>query len=519
MKRRDFIKATAAVSAVPFVLNGTNIYAEASPIGNKLAEIAAANDKVIVLIQLSGGNDGLNTVIPLDQYSNLSKARENLLIDEKKVLRLNDKTGLNPAMSGLFELYNSGQIAVIQSVGYPQQNFSHFRSTDIWTTASDSNQVITNGWLGRYLEELHPYFPESYPNTDNPDPLSITVGSVVSQTCQGTVYSMGMPVANTKEFYNVRSNGEDTAPNNLAGSELSYVRDILATTKVYNQTLQNAANKGKNLSTKYPTTGNKLSDQLKIVAQLLAGGIKTRVFVTSLGGFDTHALQNQADGDELGSHYTLLSNVSTAIQAFQDDLKLLNLDDRVIGFTFSEFGRRIKSNQSIGTDHGAAAPLFVFGKNVIGGVYGNNPTIGSNVSVNDNIAMQFDFRQIYSTVLLDWLESGKDLHKKVMLKDFDFIPFIKKSTSSVNSYNTFDISVYPNPIKDFAILSLNTMGGNAIIDIFDLQGNRKMTLLEASLIEGSTKIPLNISELNKGIYFVKAKVGIDNYFTKIVVER
>ena len=188
MKRRLFLKAAAAGSMVPVNLNGMSIRAYAhSPLMQLLGRRTGSNDNVLVLIQLNGGNDGLNTVIPLDQYSNLSKARSNVLIPDTKVLSLGGitGTGLHPAMTGLQGLYNDSLLNIVQDVGYPNPNFSHFRSTDIWMSGSESNENWTTGWMGRYLDAQFPGFPTGYPKTGAPDPPAIQIGAMVSLAMMG----------------------------------------------------------------------------------------------------------------------------------------------------------------------------------------------------------------------------------------------------------------------------------------------------------------------------------------------
>ena len=206
-----------------------------------------------------------------------------------------------------------------------------------------------------------------------------------------------MSITDPTSFYNLVNNIVDPAPNTPAGNELTYIRTVASQTNLYTQRIRDAANTVTQQGT-YPTN-NSLADQLKIVARLVKGGLKTRVYMVSFGSFDNHSLQTNTTDTTTGTHATLLQRVSDAIKAFTDDCTFLGIQNRVIGLTFSEFGRRIKSNSSVGTDHGAAAPLFLFGNNVISGVVGNNPTIPTNATVNDNIPFQYDFRSIYASIL------------------------------------------------------------------------------------------------------------------------
>ncbi|MDH3710905.1 MAG: DUF1501 domain-containing protein, partial [Cyclobacteriaceae bacterium] len=360
MKRRTFFKRSMPLT-LPLWVGGFPINVSGHSLFDSLAATAGETDRVLVLIQLNGGNDGLNTVIPLDQYQNLSKVRTNVLIPKNQVLSLDGKLGLHPSMTGMLELSNQDKLCIVQSVGYPNPNLSHFRSTDIWTSASSAEEIVNSGWLGRYLEQKFEGFPEGYPNEEMPDPLSLTIGPIVSTTCQGPVNNMGMAITSTEAFSQLLTGGVDEAPDTPAGHELIYIRQIIQQTQVYLETIQNAASKANNLSPLYPEPGvNGLSDQLKIVAQLIAGGLKTKVYVVNIGGFDTHANQVVQGNPLQGAHANLLNRLSEAVFAFQDDLDKLGVEERVLGMTFSEFGRRIGSNSSFGTDHGAAAPQFLF---------------------------------------------------------------------------------------------------------------------------------------------------------------
>ena len=385
------------------------------------------SDHVLVLIQLNGGNDGLNTVIPLQYYDAYHSARANIAIPEGKVLRLEgfDGTGLHPAMPELQQLFNTGKLTIVQGVSYPQPNFSHFRATDIWLTGADAGQVLPTGWAGRYLDREYPHFPQDYPNTQMPDPLAIQVGSLVSPALQGPGLTMGMAISNPTSFYDLIGDRAAPISNSRAGDQLAYIREMSVKTDQYAGVIKKAAQKVTKQSDKYPVAGkNPLADQLKIVARLIAGGLQTRMYLVSMGGFDTHAKQTDSADTSTGVHAKLLGKLSEAINAFQDDLGYLQVSNRVVGMTFSEFGRRIQSNGSGGTDHGVGAPVFVFGEGVRPGIVGQNPAWPSTLTVNDNIAMQYDFRAIYSTFLEKWFRADQAATEAVLLKDFTALPLI-----------------------------------------------------------------------------------------------
>jgi uncharacterized protein (DUF1501 family) len=424
MKRREFFRSSVPV-LLPALIPGISLRAMTSSFLRPIR--SEVSDHVLVLIQLNGGNDGLNTVIPLQYYDAYHSARANIAIPEDKVLRLEgfDGTGLHPAMPELQQLFNAGKLTIVQGVSYPQPNFSHFRATDIWLTGADAGQVLPTGWAGRYLDREYPHFPQDYPNTQMPDPLAIQVGSLVSPALQGPGLTMGMAISNPTSFYDLI--GDKAAPisDSRAGDQLAYIREMSIKTDQYAGVIKKAAQKVTKQSDKYPAAGkNPLADQLKIVARLIAGGLQTRIYLVSMGGFDTHAKQTDGTDTSTGVHAKLLGKLSEAINVFQDDLSYLQVSNRVVGMTFSEFGRRIQSNASGGTDHGAAAPVFVFGEGVRPGIVGQIPIWPSALTVNDNIAMQYDFRAIYSTFLEKWFRADLAATEAVLFKDYAALPLI-----------------------------------------------------------------------------------------------
>lgn len=533
MKRRDFIKRTAPATLLPMILGGYRINAYSqSPVLQMLAQSAANTDHVLVIIQLNGGNDGLNTVIPLDQYSVYSTVRANIAIAENKVLQLKPETGLHPSMTGLSNIYTEGKLAVVQSVGYPTPNFSHFRATDIWLTGSDYNQYLLTGWMGRYLNEEFPNYPTGYPNAQMPDPLAIQIGSVVSTGLQGETVSMGIAITSPTAFYNLVTGTTEPAPNTPYGHELTYIRLIAEQTNQYSTAIKTAASKATNKAT-YPTQ-NSLADQLKIVAQLVAGGLKTRIYVVNLGGFDTHSSQVSGSDTSLGNHATLLGRVSGAIAAFQTDLQLLGVEKRVVGMTFSEFGRRIVSNASLGTDHGAAAPLFVFGSNVNGKVYGSNVAIPTNANVNSNIPMQFDFRNIYGSILKDWFNVPQTELDAMLLTpkftSFDYLPIIKPdSTVSVREEIPEHITLhqnYPNPFgaatpagNSTTRIKFTTDGRHIQLKVFDNIGREVSTLVDGVFPVGEHEVSFIANGLPSGTYYYHLRNGTSSLVKTMILQK
>jgi uncharacterized protein (DUF1501 family) len=517
MKRREFLGKSIAAT-LPALISGYAVKAlnENSPLVKALLGTTNTTDHVLVIIQLSGGNDGLNMVVPISTYNLYNAARTNIAMPENKILKLNGyaNTGLHPSMTGLQTMYNDTQLKIIQAVGYPQPNFSHFRATDIWMSASNSTQEVYTGWAGRYLNNEYPNFPNGYPNADMVDPLAIQIGSTAALTTQGPAVNMAMSITSATNFYQLINGTNDPVPPTKAGKELTFIRSVAKQTQQYGTTISAAAAKVTSQNP-YPTN-NSLADQLKIVARLIKGGLKTRVYMVSFGGFDTHSLQTTTTDTTVGNHAVLLQKVSDGIKAFQDDLVFLGIADRVVGMTFSEFGRRIKSNSSVGTDHGAAAPMFIFGKPVQGGVLGDNPTIAATPTVNDNVAMQYDFRSVYATLLQNWFCLPKDtvqaLFPTSVNTQLQNLPLIKNGTCATtttnNSGNTI-IKNYPNPFTTKTTIEFSTEGGQTLIQIMDNAGRMLVTLLEKDYPAAASKLTITFdaSHLPNGMYYARYQNG------------
>ena len=520
MKRSTFLRNSLAV-LTPTVISGNpihvlNNHSLVEP--DVLANVN--NDRVLVIIQLNGGNDGLNTVLPINQYGAYYNARTNIAIPEKKILGLNgfDGTGLHPSMTAMQRLFNDGQLDVVQAVGYPQPNFSHFRATDIWMSGSDSTQYLNTGWVGRFLDNNYPGFPDNYPNEVDTDPLAIQIGSITSLTCQGPIVNMGMSISDPSAFYNLFDASDQAVPNTNAGYELSFIRRISKQTNKYATRIKAASDAVKQQVT-YPNSS--LANQLKIVSRLIKGGLKTKIYLVNYGGFDTHAGQAVTTDTTTGSHANLLGAVSEAIGAFQNDIKNQEIEDRVIGMTYSEFGRRIKSNASGGTDHGAAAPLFLFGKNVRGGVFGENPTIPANVTVGDNVPYQYDFRTIYNSILKNWFCVKEADNQEIMLKPFGTLNLINASCAAEIKSPVFEkntmIIAYPNPFSNQSRIEFKTEGGHTLVQLLDTSGTVIKLLVDATYsYAGINSVTLIGSDLKSGVYYIRIQNGIHQYVKTII---
>lgn len=508
MERRSFLRtATGSALSMPFLLNGTSLQAMGR--SALFSGLNPDNDRVLVLIQLTGGNDGLNMLVPMDQYDNLAQVRSNILIPENHLLPLNDTLHVHGSFTSLRELYDNGQAGIVQSVGYPNQNRSHFRSTDIWTTASPANEIWTDGWLGRYMDTLYDNYPEGYPNDEHPHPFAISMSNSVSETCQGAVANYSMALKDPFSLAPLAQGEETELPDTPYGWELSFLRNAIVQSNAYGEVITAAAENGNSLA-EY-TTGNKLAEQLRNVALLISGGLSTSVYVVSLGGFDTHANQVVEGTSTEGEHAVLLQTVSEAIASFQEDLNMLGLQERVLSMTFSEFGRRIRSNDSLGTDHGTAAPLMLFGECVNPQILGTNPVIDTEVDNKEGIPMQYDFRDIYGSVLTDWFEVEEDIVRNLLYSDFTHLPVIQTceivDTDEAALEDVSTLNAFPNPCRNNLKLQFSIAKGQVRLGLFDAIGSEVKTISNRSLAAGQHTVHIDMSGLPAGVYFARLQMG------------
>jgi uncharacterized protein (DUF1501 family) len=363
----------------------------------------AAQNRTLIVVQMAGGNDGLNTIVPVadSMYGIYSQNRPTLAIPESKLLTLDGQVGMNPVLKDLYPLWQSGKLAIVDGVGYPNPNLSHFVSMDIWQTLDLNGQGAT-GWLGKYVaglvdKEGHPF-------------QSLAVGSALPVAL--SALNADVPVVSSPQSYRV---APDPAAEAAAEGANSRVQTLLRLYNTYpqsapyaalldilNSTAQNAVQGSKILDqvvtsykplVQYPTTN--FAKGLQVLAEVIVAGLGLRVGYVTLGGFDTHS-------DQAATQNALLAELGQGLLAFYSDLSAHNAADDVVVMTWSEFGRRVEENGNQGTDHGTAAPLFVLGNAVQGGVYGESPNL-SSLDDSGNLKFTVDFRSIYATVLDNWL--------------------------------------------------------------------------------------------------------------------
>ena len=396
ISRRKFLKRSGKAAGASIALGGflARAYSQGTTVGPMAATALSNTDRVLLIVRLDGGNDGLNTLIHY-QNDHYYQARPILGIQANEVRRnkLDDEHGFHPNLGGFHQLHEEGKFLTIQGVGYPNPDRSHFRSTDIWMTGSESDEFLTTGWLGRYLDAVNPDFP----NTLSRHPLAIDIGPILSLALIGKGGGMGIALRDPREFSSLVNLGNQIIDSNQiptpAGYELDFVRQVNRESIQYAGELRTAGEKGSN-KVEYPDST--LASQLALIARLIDGGMESRVYLVSQRGYDTHS-------NQLSRHESLMSDLGEAILAFQRDISALGHEDRVLGMTISEFGRRVKENGSAGTDHGTSAPVFLFGPHLQAGILGEDPDF-SNTDDRGDFYHSYDFRQVYASILSQWFE-------------------------------------------------------------------------------------------------------------------
>ena len=418
--RREFLRTSALGAAaawtLPVFLEKTFFALDAMAAGAATQAVTGKDNTILVVLQMAGGNDGLNMIVPYadDVYY---RSRPKLGLTADRIIKLDSHVGLNNSLTGLKSLFDDGHLAIVQGVGYPNPNRSHFRSTEIWQTASDADRTESHGWLGRYFDSC----------CSGADPtIGVAIGeelpqAFVAKTPTGVTFSKpeqfrwqpsGKAGITREDAFFRQLNGMDdeaaTTPpdgatigaipgrNRPDQSAADFLQRTALDAQISSDKILAIARKYKS-TVPYPP--GQLASSLSMIARMIAGGLPTRVYYASQGGFDTHAGQQNA-------HDRLMGQINDAIGAFAADLKQQGNFDRVLLMTFSEFGRRVAENANGGTDHGTAAPMFVVGGAVKPGLYGKHPSL-TDLDHGD-LKFNTDFRTVYGTVLDRWLKAPSE---------------------------------------------------------------------------------------------------------------
>lgn len=532
MKRRNFLRLLPAAGVSSFAVNGFSMRPFAnSHMANILASCDGVEDRTLVLIQLKGGNDGLNMIIPAAIYDRYAQLRPTTKIADSgagafipidNTLPSDEIAGLHPAMTGLKDLYDRGWLTVVQAAGYQSMNQSHFKGTDLWLSggggSSDLNN-LTSGWMGRALQAFYPHI-EGAPTADMPDPLGIQIGDSTT--------SLGFHTE-TEHQNVINLSGQDPAgffsliqtiggapilnvPDSDHGDELDYIMGVERSINLYAERITQVFAAGSNSITTYPAGG--LAAQLKTVARMIKGGCKTKIYLCQIGGFDTHSAQVDSGDTSIGAHANLLKSLSDSIKTFFDDLQGMGLADNVLGCTFSEFGRCVKENGSFGTDHGNLSPMLVFGKNVKPGMRGKNPDLFNLTNDNQMKVMQFDYRQVFSALLQDWLGANPYVMEQTMFEGYEKMKIVSRehrvdpncqwggAEIIVDQFRP--MTLYPNPASTSTEVAYENRGEafDAYLTLHGLGGSLIASRSEV-VHPGFNGFFFDVSGLSEGIYFVR----------------
>lgn len=533
MKRRNFLKNTAAVTAgaaiAPYVMKGQKLY---DVVPNEKI-LGAADDNITIIIEMFGGNDGLNTIPPYHQEDEYMKLRPELNIPKNKAQRFGSSDlYMHPALienshkNGMMRLMDEGKLAIIQGIGYENANLSHFRSQEIWLSginSSDPKEKLLSGWLGRYFAEKLTDFPNVIPD----HPLAVQIGTNLSLLMKSPKGHMGIVLNDIEKFYTLGLGLTPNAPlfdnplSNYYQKEFNFAHLVARQSEMYALAVKNAYESGKSkLKVQY---SDGLAEKFRLISALIAGGLKSNVYFVNVSNFDSHA--QQANQDYTGQHAVLLNQVSNAISQFLDDAAQIGFAERIAGFTMSEFGRRAYENGSRGTDHGAGSMQFVFAgsdKFIKGGLYSEpgKPNL-FDLDEYGNIKHDYDFRRTYVDFLETWLGAEKKDIETVFGKYYFPLEVLKQRSSSVDmSIKPIDgkyLIVTPNPsnsksnakfeLRDSAIVKL---------EVFSLAGELKSSTkytLDAGIYN------FNLGEFQSGTYICSLTINGVRYFEKFVVSK
>ncbi len=511
--RRSFIQALGLAGGGSIMLGNAAVTAsKPSPLSVALAE--SETDRIMVIIRLKGGNDGLNTIVPIYDYATYANLRPTIRHQQSELTNLNADFAIPNYMSSLEAMWGEGQMKVVHGVGYPQQNLSHFRSSDIWASAADT-VIEPTGWWGRYYEHLYPDYLINPPEV----PPAIQIGSIGNLVFEGQETNYAFSVANPQQLESVAQNGQIhdllDIPECVYGDKLFFMRSTTNTTFTYAGVINDAYMNSTNQAT---YSDEDLASQMSIVARMIKGGLGTKVYMVTLGSFDTHA--NQPD-----EHRALLEDLSDTLQSFYTDLEAAEMQNDVLCMTISEFGRRPYENGSNGTDHGAASPVLLFGPGLNGnGFVGTHPDLLTWDS-HDNLIPTADFRSVYSSVLTNWFCLDPTVIDLILLNEnypeLDLgINCDSLSNTDFGNVTTFiHAPVYKNNRVYIEMNMTNT--SHIDLKLYDIMGKELGTLKNEVLFPGVHSIDVKAalgSRLSFGQYIYRISMGGQFYSKSLLIK-
>ena len=508
--RRSFLQALGLSGAGTMMLGGMPLSASSN---SKLA-VAISNsetDRVLVIIRLKGGNDGLNTIVPIYDYDTYALNRPSIRHHLNQVTALTPDFGIPSYMNDLLGLWDNGGMKVVHGVGYENSSQSHFAGSDIWAS-TDLTNTTQSGWLGRHFEELYPDYLVNPPSI----PAAVQIGSIGNLIFDGDSTNYAFSVANPDQLESIAQNGTvhdmSSFPDCIYGEQLEFMRGTTNTTYQYAGTIHEAYTEGTNNATYMDSD---LGQQLSIVARLIKGNLGTKVYMVTLGSFDTHA-------NQVNDHRELLIDLSNSIKAFYDDLAQAGFDNKVLSMTISEFGRRIYENGSNGTDHGKAAPLMLFGPAMEGnGFVGQHPNLSEG---NGNLDYTQDFREVYASIMQEWLCIDSNLVDEALLNTSYARVDLGFNCSTLGGIDDFNQNRFKHYVlytdNDSIIKIKNPYTQHTVIKLYDIMGRTIATLKNEMLFAGEHSISVKNTagkKLSIGQYIYRISVGNQNFSKSLII--
>ncbi|WP_224485111.1 DUF1501 domain-containing protein [Robertkochia aurantiaca] len=532
--RRAFLQALGLAGSGSMLLGG-NALSASRPSPLTAALNTSENDKILVLIRLNGGNDGLNTIVPVYDFDRYAQFRPKIHIPFNNLLRLNDDFYMPDFMEGLQPLWGEGGMKVVHGVGYENHNLSHFSSSDIFAS-TDTNNDTQTGWFGRYFDN-HGDF-SNYLLNPPPDPAAIQVGNIGNLIFQGDDVNYAFTINNVTELERIAEEGvvhslTDLIPDCTYEDQLYFLRGSINTTYEYSGTIFNAFQPANN-AVEYPQ--GSLARQLATVARLIKGGLGTKIYMVSISGFDTHSAQPER-------HKALLTELSDSVKSFYQDLAATGMEKRALSMTFSEFGRRVFENGSYGTDHGTAAPVMLFGPGIEGqGFIGEHPALDQLIR-GGNMQHTVDFRDVYASVMAEWLCIDRNLVSTALLGRPSTLlglglPCSTDDNTIIESGEvpseddlaeeplpqedgiTFEHFPSYGPDKAVYINYTVPQAAHLVVRLFNILGQNIGTLRNEMVTEGRHKLDLQQAtgaQLSRGQYIYSISMGGKIYSKSVVI--
>lgn len=514
--RRSFLQALGLAGGGSMMLANTPLsVSRPSPLSIALSQ--ATNENICVILRLSGGNDGFNTIVPVYDYDVYANARPLIRIPPSEFITLNDEFAMPKPMNKLESVWGDGKMKVVHGVGYEDSSLSHFKGSDIYANTNLQEDDRT-GFMGRYFSEIYPDYFFNPP----PSPPSIQIGSIGNLMFKGpeSDYSFAisspdrlLQIIENETFYDLEFLDECTY-----GDKLRFLREATNTTFNYAETISSAFNRSSDFG---GYLDDSLGRQFSIISRLIKGNLGTKVFLVTLGGFDTH-------NNQLPRHQELLNSFSESVNNFYADLTAAGWDDKVLTMTMSEFGRRFTENGSLGTDHGTAAPTMFFGTALNGnGFVGEHPDLNS-LTRGGNVTNTMDFRRVYASVMKDWLCVDEGMVGRALL-DTDGGPFesldlgfnCSGTTSNVpnDGENLTHIPTYSDNQTYINIVS--PMTTHIEVSLYNVIGQQVAILSNEMLMEGDDLV-IDVKQaagtrLSTGPYVYQIQTNIGNFSRSIVI--